>query len=378
MDKITNRYGRILIHLALVGVSVFAVLPFLWSVLNSIKFPVEANAVVPRLWGFDPTAFNFAKLWLFVRGTAYQGPVDEFRPVGIAFLVVIFALIAFYQVNKYKARISERTVGTIIAAVIVLMLLLIPRFVDVSKFYGYLINSIIVTVATLVVSISIGCLGGYALARYSGALGMVILIAALGFRALPRIAFGLPFYYMGQILGLYDTHLLMILVLVAVNQPFTIWMLRGFFMDIPTALEEAAMIDGANRLTTFWKVIIPITWPGIITTSLFTLLLAYNEFLLGRLLLQSNWTLPVAIASYTSGEDAAYRTIAAAASVSISIPVIFVIIFFQKYLVRPGRSRDRPPPLPALYGQGIDRYRTATAWGVVVGDARSSSSTTSW
>lgn len=334
MDKITNRYGRILIHLALVGISVFAVLPFLWSVLNSIKFPVEANAVVPRLWGFDPTAFNFAKLWLFVRGTAYEGPVDEFRPVGIAFLVVIFALIALYRINKRKEHISERTVGAIISAVIVLMLLLVPRFVDVSKFYGYLINSIIITVATLVVSISIGCLGGYALARYSGALGMVILIAALGFRALPRIAFGLPFYYMGQILGLYDTHLLMILVLVAVNQPFTIWMLRGFFMDIPTALEEAAMIDGANRLTTFWKVIIPITWPGIITTSLFTLLLAYNEFLLGRLLLQSNWTLPVAIASYTSGEDAAYRTIAAAASVSISIPVIFVIIFFQKYLVR--------------------------------------------
>ena len=144
----------------------------------------------------------------------------------------------------------------------------------------------------------------------------------------------LLFLLLVMVVVLWFFAILTILVLVAVNQPFTIWMLRGFFMDIPTALEEAAMIDGASRLTTFWKVIIPITWPGIITTSLFPLLLAYNEFLLGRLLLQSNWTLPVAIAAYTCGEDAAYRTIAAAASVSISIPVIFVIIFFQKYLVR--------------------------------------------
>ena len=334
MDRIKNKFGRVLVHLCLIGVSIIAVLPFLWSVLNSVKFPVEANAAVPRLWGFDVTSFNFAKLWLFVRGTSYQGPVEEFLPVGIAFLVVIAALIVFYRLNKRFSVMSAVKAGGITVLVIVILLFLIPRFVQVSKFYGYLINSIIITAAVLAVSISIGCLGGYALSRYAGALGMIILIAALGFRALPRIAFGLPFYYIGQILGLYDTHLLMILVLVAVNQPFTIWMLRGFFMEIPTALEEASMIDGASRLKTFLRIIIPITWPGIITTSLFTLLLAYNEFLLGRLLLQSNWTLPVAIASYTSGEDAAYRTIAAAASVSISIPVIFVIIFFQKHLIK--------------------------------------------
>ena len=334
MDRIKNKYGRLLVHLCLIAVSVLAVLPFLWSVLNSVKFPVEANAAVPRLWGFDATSFNFAKLWLYVRGTSYQGPVAEFLPFGIGFLAVILGLAVFYQINRHREKISDAKVGAIITSVILLLLFLIPRFVNVSKFYGYLINSIIITAATLAVSISIGCLGGYALSRYRGSLGMIILIAALGFRALPRIAFGLPFYYMGQILGLYDTHLLMIMVLVAVNQPFTIWMLRGFFMDIPTALEEASMIDGAGRLKTFLKVIIPITWPGIITTSLFTLLLAYNEFLLGRLLLQSNWTLPVAIASYTSGEDAAYRTIAAAASVSISIPVILVIIFFQKHLIK--------------------------------------------
>ena len=334
MNKVKNIYLRVLIHFCLICISIIAVLPFWWSLQNSIKFPIEANKVVPSFWGFDITSFNFAKLWLYVRGTAYTGPVVDFLPFGIGFVVIMFVCAILYQINRRKEIISNAKMGFIVAAVLVILLFLTPYFVEVSKFYGYLINSIIITTGTLLISISIGCLGGYALSRYSGRLAMIILIAALGFRALPRITFGLPFYYMGQLLGLYDTHLLMILVLVAVNQPFTIWMLRGFFMEIPIALEQAAMIDGASRLNIFLRIVMPIAWPGVITTSLFTLLLAYNEFLLGRLLLQSNWTLPVAIASYTSGEDAAYRTIAAAASVSISAPIIFIIIFFQKYLVK--------------------------------------------
>ena len=334
MNKVKNIYLRVLIHFCLICISIIAVLPFWWSLQNSIKFPIEANKVVPSFWGFDITSFNFAKLWLYVRGTAYTGPVADFLPFGIGFVAIMFVCAILYQINRCKEIISNAKMGFIVAAVLVILLFLTPYFVEVSKFYGYLINSIIITTGTLLISISIGCLGGYALSRYSGRLAMIILIAALGFRALPRITFGLPFYYMGQLLGLYDTHLLMILVLVAVNQPFTIWMLRGFFMEIPIALEQAAMIDGASRLNIFLRIVMPIAWPGVITTSLFTLLLAYNEFLLGRLLLQSNWTLPVAIASYTSGEDAAYRTIAAAASVSISAPIIFIIIFFQKYLVK--------------------------------------------
>ncbi len=94
------------------------------------------------------------------------------------------------------------------------------------------------------------------------------------------------------------------------------------------------MIDGANRLTAFIKVIIPIMWPGIISTALFTVLLAYHEFLLVRLLTTVNWTLPVAISTYAGGEDPGQITLAAAAAVSTTIPIIFVILFFQKQLVK--------------------------------------------
>ncbi len=135
-------------------------------------------------------------------------------------------------------------------------------------------------------------------------------------------------------LALMTLPLLASICLVAVNQSCTIWMLRSFFVEIPREFEEAAMIDGAGRLRSFLSVIVPIMWPGIITTGLFTLLLAYIDFLLARILTQVNWTLPVGIAQFTGGEDPGHVTLAAAASVSTTLPIPFVIIFFQKYLIR--------------------------------------------
>ncbi len=327
MEKVKNPIGRALIFLALVLLVVYSIMPFAWSLITSLKYPVEANNPTPKLWGFKANLDNYADLWLYMKGS-------EFVPYAIGILVIMVAIVAFAILSTKFEWMSKPKTNMIAVAGLLLVFLLLPKFASMSKFYGYFINSVIVTVGTLVISISIGCVGGYALARYNKIWGVIILIAALGFRALPRMAFVLPYYYIGQFTHLYDTRILLIITMVAINQPFTIWMLRSFFMDIPKEIEEAAMIDGAGRLESFFKVIIPIAWPGIITTSLFTLLLAYNEFLMPKILTQTNWTLPVAIASYTSGEDAAYRAIAAAASVSITIPIIIVIIFFQKYLVK--------------------------------------------
>ena len=209
-----------------------------------------------------------------------------------------------------------------------------PRVFEVNDEFDFFINSIIVTVLTMIISISIGLLAGYGLARYTGISGAVILIIALGFRALPRTAFVLPYFFGAQKLGILDSRLVIVMALVAINQPFTIWMFRTFFMDVPKEMEEAAMMDGASRFQAFRKVIIPIMWPGIIATSLFTMLLAYNEFLFVRVLAPTNWTLPVAIVSLTGGESSRTITEAAAASVSITLPIVIVIILFQKHLVK--------------------------------------------
>ena len=234
-----------------------------------------------------------------------------------------------------------------------------PRAWATEDTYDFLINSIVVTVLTMLISLSIGLLAGYGLARYSGISGAVILIVALAFRALPRTAFVLPYFFGANRidewlrdkgisdwdfplidfpfideLQILDARLGIVLALVAVNQPFTIWMFRSFFMDVPKELEEAAMMDGATRLEAFRKVIIPVMWPAIIATGLFTLLLAYNEYLFVRVLAPTEWTLPVAIVSLTGGESSRTITEAAAASVSITLPIVIVIILFQKHLVK--------------------------------------------
>ncbi|MEM7095411.1 MAG: carbohydrate ABC transporter permease [Actinomycetota bacterium] len=253
--------------------------------------------------------------------------------VALTILAFIIAPIAL-AVAMWRARERGWPYFTAVGLVLGMGFWWFPRVFEVNDEFDFFINSIIVTVLTMIISISIGLLAGYGLARYTGISGAVILIIALGFRALPRTAFVLPYFFGAQRLGILDSRLVIVMALVAINQPFTIWMFRTFFMDVPKEMEEAAMMDGATRLQAFRKVIIPIMWPGIIATSLFTMLLAYNEFLFVRVLAPTNWTLPVAIVSLTGGESSRTITEAAAASVSITLPIVIVIILFQRHLVK--------------------------------------------
>ena len=325
MDRVTSLWGRIFIQVILILFAIYSVVPFVWTALQSIKTVRDAGSRKPKLL-FSPTMENYEDLWL--RSTPEN-------PEALAFflllaLVLLVGLLLFAQYIPGRRLVVYGLVTVGFAGLI----WGIPQLLDTDRFYDFFLNTLIVTVGTIVISISIGCLAGYALARYVGLLGVFLLLAALAFRALPRFAFVLPYYWIGSALHLLDSRILVIITLVAVNQPFTIWMLRSFFMEVPKDLEESAMVDGANRLVSFLQVIVPVAWPGIISTALFTLLLAYNEFLLVRVLTQTNWTLPVAISRFTGGEDPRHLTLAAAASVSATIPIIVVILFFQKHLVK--------------------------------------------
>ncbi len=325
MDKVKSPAARLVVHCVLILFAVYSLVPFLWTTLQSFKTFKDAFSRTP-VFIFQPTWENYQEVW--IRSLPEAGSLVGYYILLAAVILTCLMLFARY--------IPISSTWIYIGCLIGYSLLLwaIPQLVYMQKFYKYFINTIIVTVFTILISISIGCLAGYALARYVGLAAAVILIAALAFRALPRLAFVLPYFWIGSLLRLLDSHLLVVIALVAVNQPFTIWMLRSFFMEVPKDLEESALVDGANRLTSFLHVIVPVAWPGIISTALFTLLLAYNEFLLVRVLTQSNWTLPVAISRFTGGEDPAHLTLAAAASVSATIPIIVVILFFQKHLVK--------------------------------------------
>ncbi len=202
------------------------------------------------------------------------------------------------------------------------------------EFHRNFVNTAVVTACTVTISLTVGCLAGYALARYRGSLGFWLLIIALVFRALPHSTLLPSFHLMFDALGIRNTTFTLVFVLVAINQPFTIWMLRSFFASIPQELDEAAMVDGCTRLQAFRRVIIPVMWPGVVTTGLFSFLLAYNDFLLSSALTNAErMTMPAAIAGAITAESDALLMQGVAGAVSITIPLIVLVVLFQKQIV---------------------------------------------
>ncbi|SFU19614.1 carbohydrate ABC transporter permease [Mesorhizobium sp. YR577] len=203
-----------------------------------------------------------------------------------------------------------------------------------GDFVRFFFNSIFVSVATVVISVSFGTMAAYQLTRMPAGRARVILLSILGMRMFPHILLALPFFVIAQTFDLIDTYFLLILAFVAINQPFTIWFMRSFFADVPKEIYEAAAIDGCNAWQTFYRVALPIVRPGLWVTSLFSLLLAYNEFLFARVLTGTQTrTLPVAISAYGS-EDVSYWSMAAAAAIGITLPIILFMVLLQRHLVR--------------------------------------------
>ena len=204
-----------------------------------------------------------------------------------------------------------------------------------EEFWRAALNTGIVTFSVVTISLTLGTLGGYALARSGFRYAFWILLAALIFRAMPHITlvsgYLLPFFE----LGLWGHLSTTIVVLVAINQPFTLWMLHSFFSTIPKDLDESAMVDGCTRFQAFRHVIIPVMWPGVITTGLFSFLLAYNDFAITALLLtETNQTMVPKIAGFLgSAQEQGNVMFAVAAVVSATVPLFMLVLFFQRQIV---------------------------------------------
>lgn len=209
-------------------------------------------------------------------------------------------------------------------------------FVDLwetTYFADYLVNTIVVAVVSTVIALIIGIPAAYALSRFPSYVSALLLVLALIFRALPRFAVVLPMYDISRALGIYDTTFALAIALVAINQPFTIWLLRNFFAEIPRELDEAAMIDGCTRIGMLRRVMIPLMGPGILTAGIFVFLFAFQEYLTALVLTDtSSKTVPVFIATQL-GQTLPMLQQAGAASMLLTIPVFVIAFIAQKYLV---------------------------------------------
>ena len=204
-----------------------------------------------------------------------------------------------------------------------------------EEFWRAAMNSLIVVVCVVCISLTFGTLGGYALSRSPYRYAFWLLLISLVFRAMPPITlvsgYLLPFFEW-NLWGHLPTA---IIVLVAINQPFTLWMLTSFFRNIPKDLDESAMMDGCSRFQAFRHVIIPVMWPGVITTGLFSFLLAYNDFAVTAMLLsKENQTMIPKIASFLGTTQTKGNVMFAVSSViSVTAPLFLLVMFFQRQIV---------------------------------------------
>jgi multiple sugar transport system permease protein len=204
---------------------------------------------------------------------------------------------------------------------------------ETTYFSDYLVNTLVVAVVSTIIALIIGIPAAYALSRFPNYISALLLVLALIFRALPRFAVVLPMYDISRALGIYDTTFALAIALVAINQPFTIWLLRNFFAEIPRELDEAAMIDGCTRIGMLRRVMIPLMGPGILTAGIFVFLFAFQEYLTALVLTDtSSKTVPVFIATQL-GQTLPMLQQAGAASILLTIPVIVIAFVAQKYLV---------------------------------------------
>jgi multiple sugar transport system permease protein len=206
-------------------------------------------------------------------------------------------------------------------------------FTDIN-FAKPLLNSLIVTSATTAIVIVLGLLAAYALARMDVPGGKHIALWMLSLRFMPPIAIVLPFFIAWQRLGIIDTHLGLILVYTAFNLPFAIWMLRGFLVEVPRDLDEAATLDGLGHVAILRRIILPVIAPGVAVTAIFTFIFAFNEYLMALVLTSRNAsTVPVTVAKFIQPYSILWGDVGASATIQL-IPILIVVFLLQRHIMR--------------------------------------------
>jgi multiple sugar transport system permease protein len=252
----------------------FTVLPMIWMLLTSIKTQFAATQFPPEWFPSNPTLENYAEL---------LSPASE--------------------------------VG--------------------SEFLGYMLNSLWISTATTVLAVTIAVPAAYAFSRFGFPGRQFLFYAVLLRNMFPAVVFLMPLFIMMRWLHLVNTSWSLILTYLTFGLPLSIWLLKGFYDNIPPQLEQAARIDGASRFQAFLRVVMPLSTPGIIATAIYSFVLAWNEYIYALTFLndKSRLTLPVGLQRFFT-EFATNWPGLMAASFVMSVPVVVLFVFLQNYFVR--------------------------------------------
>jgi multiple sugar transport system permease protein len=274
-------YGRTVRNVAIAAAAVLLLVwtafPFFWILLTSLKGPGDMLSVPPK-FVFAPTIDNYA------------------------------ALVIGEQRGQYSSTRPD--------------------------FPLFFLNSMIISIGAVVLSVVAGIPAAYALARFTFPLKNGLAFVLMSFRFVPFIAFVIPLYILYQRVGLYNTHAGLILAYQLITLPFTIWMLRSFFMEIPLEIQEAAKIDGCSWFGVLARVILPLSMPGIAVTVILGFMFCWNAFNY-PLMLAGRQTFPVTVGAiqFISYEQVLWGQMAAATIVA-ALPQLLLSLMVQKYIVR--------------------------------------------
>lgn len=293
---------RIRAFIAIVLV-IITLIPVAWMVMTAFKSLPDAVEVPPKVF-FTPTLEGFVSLF------------TQRRQLSSA------------EWETAKERAADLTWAEQI---------MLPRqqtIIGQSQFAGQLLNSIIIAGVSTVLSVGFAVLSAYAFSRFNVPGKDDLLFFILSQRMLPAVVVTVPIFLMYRQLGLYDTHLGMILLYTSFNLSFAVWLLKGFIDEIPREYEDAALVDGYTRLQAFRKIVLPQAVTGIAATTVFSFIFSWNEYAFALLLTSDKArTAPPSIPLILGTGGIEWSTIAAG-SVIFLIPVVIVTFALRQHLLR--------------------------------------------
>ncbi|NLA59110.1 MAG: carbohydrate ABC transporter permease [Firmicutes bacterium] len=201
-------------------------------------------------------------------------------------------------------------------------------------FPNNLLNSLVIGLSATALALCIGTPAAYVLSRFNFKAKKTLSFYILSTRIVPPLGMIIPFYVFFSRLRLLDTRISLIIMYFIMNISLVVWMMRGFFDEIPASLDEAARIDGCSRLAAFWRIALPLTAPGLAATAIFCLLFSWNDFVFAIILAGNKAnTAPVAVYSFVTFRQVIWGSLAAAGTLT-ALPVLVFVLLVQRHLVR--------------------------------------------
>lgn len=316
---------RILTYTLLGLWSVVVLLPLYWVLVTSLKLPVEVNDgpdYLPFI-DFAPSLHAWKYILIDIGRDTFRPYVNSLIIASSStVLAVLFGALAAYSLVRVRHRVKLGAIAAFIAILAGIIIATVAAGIawPISLAVGVSLFLLFILTFNRRLERSVG--------------NNDILFWIISNRILPPVVAVLPIYIMFQQLGMLDTHPAMIITYMAVNLPIVVWLMRDFFAGIPIDLEESAEIDGASKLRIFWTIVLPLTKPGLVATSLLVFILAWNEYLLALFISTADaQTMPLMIAAQNATRGPQWWTMSVLIILMIA-PVVTVSILLQKQIAR--------------------------------------------